>query len=1427
MKKTIKCVIFLIVFYFGILFIFYDGVAEDEIDLTINSKELYDLTNTFEYNSNYEKNSARYNITRENVNFKAPNVDEGKPLLTVFTHGLEGDASHWSNVDGFFGYTNDSLISRLANTTDSNVYWIRFEKQNNFKIFNITNFFSKYTVNNNLLINVVDDDSIAEIKDISKHSIIVFEASSAASSGTNDEVYTEFNYAISRVVYDVKKINSGKLPKMNLIGHSRGGITNIQYALDHPDLVDSIYSFGTPYLGSTSASLDYYFLDSSFANRIAESDIVNSEVYEKYLERWNSNYDEFYSKIKVTALGGYSTLYGLCKGFTTDESISFISNKFGVSKEKLQVLIPFVLGSIDGIIMSFYFITPIVSIKPLIAKALMSIVSELINELNLDIGPDDLLQIFQNEIFLDYHPPFVSWYNDCLVDLGSQLGYRGEIQVGGLQYKGFNRVTKCFNGTNCNFEATSMSNMPAVVHNLEARDVELGNYVLSTISTAFKRNDEYEISIINENECSVDLYKGDTKDSILTIPEYINGKKVISISDYAFANNCYGKTNITTINIPDTVKIIGENAFYNSDCIININISENSELEEIRRGAFSNITNLKSLVIPKNVDYIDEGTFFNTPINSFQIKENNNYSWENNILINKNVTDKNNLIAIYANPDVSEIVIPDSVGIISASLFENNRNIKTINLNNVKYIGTKAFANSSLTNIISGSNITNVEDYAFANTPWFDDQDSEFITLGKTLISYTGSEKEVVIPEGITRICGNTFNSEGIEEIILPSTIEVLCVDAFTNCKNLKSILFTSSQPPILNGTIANTNVTFLVRDDCHEKYINSIYYKNINNEIDVKKINVKFYDINDNYLDETLEVYGSTFDNFIKAPKIIGNDFKHWIDQNGNEIYENSYLSAYKNLILKPYYETSKYTIIFDDGQNGTIQLEYGQKVGLDKPEKDGYDFLGWYDSDGNLIISKELEVVWDKLNGIEALYAQYKLINYKITYDTKDGVFINDNLKYTFNVENPITEKDIPEIRKFGYVFDYWLCGGAKFITTYGRYEDVDLEASYKGDTFNKYNGNTITINHEYSILDLKDYPTSNRLVFTIANNAKTVTFKSNNKDFSNMRIVITNRTDALVLGFENIKFQPAKEASGKGLCAVECLSKCDIYISFKGNVEIVGGEGADGHSYYIEHKKATNNQNGVTGWYGQNGYDGGYGIRGDKIIFSQFDNESFIKVIGGRGGRGGRGENGQDGSDGVNSPSGSIWSPKKGDDGAKGGTGGRGGNGGNGAFGIYVSSSNNLLVSDAMNYRFYGGSGGDGGLGGTGGRGGNGASDTNASMFNGVGDPGNGGSGGLGGKGGNGGNGSTGSNALNVYGYGGIGGLRGAGNQGGAGGLGGNSGKNGDNGSNGKTGIMGVSGSSGVGGIDGYNVIGNELGIKDTPYVFNKDFIIHIFN
>ncbi len=128
----------------------------------------------------------------------------------------------------------------------------------------------------------------------------------------------------------------------------------------------------------------------------------------------------------------------------------------------------------------------------------------------------------------------------------------------------------------------------------------------NVVWSAFEYNN-FAYSILNEDEVSIMGYAGViTEGEVINIPKTINGRAVVEIGLSAFNN----KAGRFIINLPNTVRTIEENAFYNSE-LIRINFEQNSTLQEIKPYAFYG-TQLISIVLPDSLITIGEGAFLNS-----------------------------------------------------------------------------------------------------------------------------------------------------------------------------------------------------------------------------------------------------------------------------------------------------------------------------------------------------------------------------------------------------------------------------------------------------------------------------------------------------------------------------------------------------------------------------------------------------------------------------------------------------------------------------------------------------------------------------------------------------------------------------------------------------------------------------------------------
>lgn len=93
-------------------------------------------------------------------------------------------------------------------------------------------------------------------------------------------------------------------------------------------------------------------------------------------------------------------------------------------------------------------------------------------------------------------------------------------------------------------------------------------------------------------------------DTVLSIPEEINGKKVTIIGEYAFS----GKHLLEKVTLPSTIKKIEKGAFFKDESLSSVKIEKSDDGHEIRIEtlAMADCPVLSSLALPNNVTYIAE-----------------------------------------------------------------------------------------------------------------------------------------------------------------------------------------------------------------------------------------------------------------------------------------------------------------------------------------------------------------------------------------------------------------------------------------------------------------------------------------------------------------------------------------------------------------------------------------------------------------------------------------------------------------------------------------------------------------------------------------------------------------------------------------------------------------------------------------------------
>lgn len=263
---------------------------------------------------------------------------------------------------------------------------------------------------------------------------------------------------------------------------------------------------------------------------------------------------------------------------------------------------------------------------------------------------------------------------------------------------------------------------------------------------------------------------GDTKELVkynghennVTIPNTIK-----SIGNYAFYNNI----DLISIDIPDSVTSIGESAFEMCSLLKSFSTSDN--VTSIGTRAFLECGNLKSVTLSQGLSVITSYLFYNC-LNL------------TSVTIPSGITEIGRMAFYHCNKLVS-VTIPNSMININPEAFifcyalaeVYNLSTLPITVGDVGNGYVAAYAKDVYTSLDSPSKLSNDEGlivYTDGNK--------------KTVVCYNGEASSVVIPSGIISIGTYAFgNCYNLTAVSIPNSVSEICDNAFSECVRLVSVV--------------------------------------------------------------------------------------------------------------------------------------------------------------------------------------------------------------------------------------------------------------------------------------------------------------------------------------------------------------------------------------------------------------------------------------------------------------------------------------------------------------------------------------------------------------------------------------------------------------------------------------------------------------
>ena len=310
----------------------------------------------------------------------------------------------------------------------------------------------------------------------------------------------------------------------------------------------------------------------------------------------------------------------------------------------------------------------------------------------------------------------------------------------------------------------------------------------------------------------------------LVLPQTLTG-----IDESAFGN-C---DSLTSFTFPDSVDIIADSVLTNCDNLVSVTLPQSAR--SISEYAFGYSTMIKSIVIPASVYSISDTAFIGcSGLEEIRVYDSNPYfRSEDGVLL----SDSGTVLRKYPMGKTGAYTVPDTVTTIGSGSFMQSTITELVLPESVETIEEYAFEEcEELTTVTMGQNVSNVSSMAFYrnpaltaiwvhadNTNYSSDEYGVLFNGDKTeLVKYPlGRAGEYTVPDSVWLIGEYSFFSCQAELCVtVPSTVEEISTDAFTDCPNLR-----------IRCYVGSCAESYVISDDIPYEYISGVRTLSIESE--------------------------------------------------------------------------------------------------------------------------------------------------------------------------------------------------------------------------------------------------------------------------------------------------------------------------------------------------------------------------------------------------------------------------------------------------------------------------------------------------------------------------------------------------------------------------------------------------------------------